>query len=38
LSLPQAFENEIENTEVKGQDILKADAEKKRELVRFETN
>ncbi len=38
LELPQAFENEIENTEVKGQDILKAEAEKKRELVRFETN
>ena len=38
LSLPDAFEQEIENTEVKGQDILKATAERKRDSVKFETN
>ena len=38
LSLPDKFEQEIENTEVKGQDILKATAEKKRDTVKFETN
>jgi len=38
LSLPDSFEQEIENTEVKGQDILKATAERKRDTVKFETN
>jgi len=35
LALPDQFENEIQNTEVKGQDILKAQAESDRENVRF---
>lgn len=35
LSLPDAFENEIMNTEVKGQDILKARSEANRENVKF---
>jgi len=38
LSLPDQFEYEIQNTEVKGQDILKAENEKKREQVKFDTN
>lgn len=38
LSLPDSFENEIENTEVKGQDILKASSEAKRDNVMFRTN
>jgi hypothetical protein len=38
LSLPDGFEQEIQNTEVKGQDILKATSEKKRDQVRFDTN
>lgn len=38
LSLPDAFEQEIQNTEVKGQDILKATSEKKRDQVKFDTN
>lgn len=38
LALPDAFENEIENTEVKGQDILKATAESIRDQVKFDTN
>jgi len=36
--LPDAFEQEIQNTEVKGQDILKATSEKKRDQVKFDTN
>ena len=31
INLPDAFEQEIQNTEVKGQDILKAEAEIRRE-------
>ena len=38
LSLPPAFENEIQNTEVKGQDIHTADAELKRDTVKYVTN
>ena len=38
LSLPNAFENEIRNTEVKGQDINTADAELLRETVKFRTS
>ena len=38
LSLPDDFEFEIQNTEVKGQDILKAESEFKRDKVRFQTN
>ena len=38
LSLPDGFEQEIQNTEVKGQDILKATSEKKRDQVKFDTN
>jgi len=37
LSLPDAYENEIQNTEVKGQDIHTATAELAREMVKFET-
>ena len=37
LSLPSAYENEIEITEVKGQDILKAQAEQVRDYVYFNT-
>lgn len=37
LSLPDAYEREIENTEVKGQDILKASAELDRAYVKFNT-
>lgn len=37
LSLPDAYEREIENTEVKGQDILKASAELERAYVKFNT-
>lgn len=38
LSLPDAFENEIQNTEVKGQDIHTATAEVARENVKFNTS
>lgn len=38
LSLPDAYENEIQNTEVKGQDIHTATAELAREEVKFLTN
>jgi len=38
LSLPVAYENEIQNTEVKGQDIYTATAELAREMVKFETS
>ena len=38
LSLPDHYEKEIQNTEVKGQDILKAESEKTREIVKFTTN
>jgi len=38
LSLPQPFESEIQNTEVKGQDIKTAASEKDREKVMFDTN
>lgn len=38
LSLPQLFEDEIQNTEVKGQDIHTATAESVREMVKFTTN
>ena len=38
ISLPDEFENEIQNTEVKGQDILKAEAERKRDQVKFSTD
>jgi len=37
LSLPDAFENEIQNTEVKGQDINTANAELLRDTVKFIT-
>ena len=38
LNLPDAFENEIKNTEVKGQDINTANAELLRDTVMFETS
>lgn len=38
LSLPDAFENEIQNTEVKGQDINTANAELLRDTVKFKTS
>lgn len=38
ISLPQRFEDEIQNTEVKGQDIHTATAESEREMVKFTTN
>lgn len=38
ISLPDAFENEIQNTEVKGQDIHTAEAELQRETVKYKTN
>ena len=38
VSLPDAFEMEIQNTEVKGQDIHTAQAELERETVKFITN
>jgi len=38
LSLPPPFESEIQNTEVKGQDIKTAASEKDREKVMFDTN
>lgn len=38
LSLPDAFEAEIQNTEVKGQDIQTAVAETTRDQVQFTTN
>ena len=37
ISLPDNFEREIQNTEVKKQDILKASAEQARDIVKFET-
>merc|ERR1711935_528978 len=37
LNLPDAFENEIKNTEIKGQDIKTAEAELERDSVMFET-
>lgn len=38
ISLPDAFEQEIQNTEVKGQDIHTANSELLREQVKFKTN
>lgn len=38
LSLPDEYEKEIQNTEVKGQDILKSEKERAREEVKFNTN
>lgn len=38
LSLPDLYEREIQNTEVKGQDILKSEKERAREEVKFNTN
>lgn len=38
LSLPDEYEKEIQNTEVKGQDILKSGKELAREQVKFQTN
>jgi hypothetical protein len=38
LSLPEDFEREIQNTEVKGQDILKTEKEADREVIKFETD
>ena len=38
LALPHEYEIEIQNTEVKGQDILKAQAEKIRDQVKFDTS
>ena len=38
LNLPDAFEDEIKNTEVKGQDIFTAEAERSRDLVKFTTS
>ena len=38
LSLPNAFEREIQNTEVKGQEIHTATAELTRETVKYVTN
>jgi len=38
LNLPDAFENEIKNTEVKGQDINTANAELLRDTVMFLTS
>jgi len=38
LNLPDAFENEIKNTEVKGQDIETAKSELLRDTVMFETS
>lgn len=38
LNLPDAFENEIKNTEVKGQDINTANAELLRDTVMFQTS
>jgi len=37
VSLPDSFEREIQRTEVSGQDILTAEAERKREAVKFKT-
>ena len=37
INLPDAFESEIQNTEVKGQDIKTAQAEFNRDSVGFET-
>lgn len=38
LSLPTDFEREIQNTEVKGQDILKTEKEADRDEVQFKTD
>ena len=38
ISLPDAFEAEIQNTEVKGQDIKTASSELNREQVKYDTN
>ena len=38
IALPQQFEDEIQNTEVKGQDIHTAEKESERENVKFNTN
>lgn len=38
LNLPDAFEDEIKNTEVKGQDIFTAEAERERDKVKFTTS
>jgi len=38
IALPQDFEREIQNTEVKGQDIHTATKESERENVKFNTN
>ena len=38
LNLPDAFEDEIKNTEVKGQDIFTAKAELSRDRVKFTTS
>lgn len=37
IKLPDSFEREIQNTEVKGQDIFTASAEISRENVKFQT-
>ena len=36
--MPDQYEKEIQNTEVKGQDILKSEKERAREVVKFQTN
>ena len=38
LALPDKYEKEIQNTEVKGQDIIKSQREKERDQIKFETN
>jgi len=38
ISLPDAFESEIQNTEVKGQDIHTATSEFNRDQIKFDTN
>jgi regulator of protease activity HflC (stomatin/prohibitin superfamily) len=38
LALPDEYEKEIQNTEVKGQDIIKSNKERDREQVKFDTN
>ena len=38
ISLPDAFESEIQNTEVKGQDIHTANSELARDQIKFDTN
>ena len=37
IALPKPFEDEIKNTEVKKQDILKAESEQAREQIKFQT-